>query len=50
MECITVETAKEIYKTLANATDKYWSVAEEARQKALDLIENNKFEVDKKQE
>lgn len=47
MECISVEIAKEIYDTLSEVTDEYWSVAEEARQKALDLIESNKFEVDR---
>lgn len=47
MECISVEIAQEIYDTLSEVTDEYWSVAEEARQKALDLIESNKFEVDR---
>lgn len=45
LECIPYGIAKEIYNTLANATDKYWSVAEEAREKAISLLESSKFEV-----
>ena len=45
LECIPYEIAKEIYNTLAKATDEYWSVAEEAREKALSLLEFSKFEV-----
>lgn len=46
MECITVEVAKKVYETLKAVTDDYWSVAKEAREEALQLIEQNKFEVD----
>lgn len=50
MECISVEVAKQIYETLKAVTDDYWSVAEEAREKALALIEDNKFDVERKNE
>lgn len=46
VKCITVEVAKKVYDMLSAVTDEYWSVAEEAREEALQLIEQNQFEVD----